>query len=106
MSNVCADLKVMVNHAPLTKSLNIIFTLVLRKNTISMKRKRVIFSTNMASLFCHLFANQKFNSSSLHMKRDLFVVCRYNKSPVLKVNYQKNVTHTTNSAIFSLFCTK
>ena len=31
MSNVCAYLKVMVNHAPLTKSLNIIFTLVLRK---------------------------------------------------------------------------
>ena len=70
------------------------------------KKKRDILSTNMASFFCHLFANQKFNSSSLHMKRDLFVVCRYNKSPVLKVNYQKNVTHTTNSAIFSLFCTK
>ena len=35
MSNVCAYLKVMVNHAPLTKSLNIIFTLVLRK-----KRRR------------------------------------------------------------------
>lgn len=70
------------------------------------KKKRVIFSTNMASLFCHLFANQESSSSSLHMKRDLFVVCRYNKSPVLKVNYQKNVTHTTNSAIFSLFCTK
>ena len=31
MSKVCADLKVMVNHAPLTKSLNIFFTLVLRK---------------------------------------------------------------------------
>ena len=105
MSNVCAYLKVMVNHAPLTKSLNIIFTLVLRKKK-KRKKKRVIFSINMASLFCHLFANQKSNSSSLHMKRDLFVVCGYNKSPVLKVNYQKNVTHTTNSAIFSLFCTK
>ena len=28
MSNVCAYLKVMVNHAPLTKSLNIFFTLI------------------------------------------------------------------------------
>ena len=72
----------------------------------SAKKKRVIFSTNMASLFCHLFANQKSNPSSLHVKRDLFVVCGYNRSPVLKVNYQKNVTHTTNSDIFSLFCTK
>ena len=30
----------------------------------SAKKKRVIFSTNMAPLFCHLFANQKSNSSS------------------------------------------
>ena len=72
----------------------------------SAKKKRVIFSTNMASLFCHLFAKEKSNSSSQHVKRDHFVVCGYNKSPVLKVNYQKNVTHTRNSAIFSLFCTK
>ena len=70
------------------------------------KKKKVIFSTNMASLFCHLSANQKSNPSSLHVKRDLFVVCGYNRSPVLKVNYQKDVTLTTNSAIFSLFCTK
>ena len=39
MSNVCAYLKMMVNHAPLTKSLNIIFTLVLRKKN-RFKRKR------------------------------------------------------------------
>ena len=38
MSNVCAYLKVMVNHAPLTKSLNIFFTLVLRKKN-RFKRK-------------------------------------------------------------------
>ena len=40
MSNVCAYLKVMINHAPLTKSLNIIFTLVLRKKKNRFKRKR------------------------------------------------------------------
>ena len=39
MSNVCAYLKVMVNHAPLTKSLNIIFTLVLRKKKEKKKEK-------------------------------------------------------------------
>ena len=39
MSNVCADLKVMVNHAPLTKSLNIIFTLVLRKKKTDFYEK-------------------------------------------------------------------
>ena len=39
MSNVCAYLKVMVNHAPLTKSLNTIFTLVLRKKKIDFKEK-------------------------------------------------------------------
>ena len=38
------------------------------------KKKRDILSTNMASLFCHLFANQKSNPSCLHMKRDLFIV--------------------------------
>ena len=41
MSNVCADLKVMVNHAPLTKSLNEIFTLVLSKKIyIDLKKKK------------------------------------------------------------------
>ena len=39
MSNVCAYLKVMVNHAPLTKSLNIIFTLVLRKKKTDFYEK-------------------------------------------------------------------
>ena len=39
MSNVCAYLKVMINHAPLTKSLNIIFTLVLRKKKKDLKEK-------------------------------------------------------------------
>ena len=38
------------------------------------KKKRDILSTNMASFFCHLFANQKSNPSCLHMKRDLFIV--------------------------------
>ena len=51
--------------------------------------ERIIFPNNIASLFCHQFANQKSNPCSLHLKRDLFVVCGYNKSPVLKVNYQK-----------------
>ena len=62
---------------PLTKSLNIIFTLVLRKKKslfLNKKKKRGILSTNMASLFCHLFANEKSNPSCLHMKRDLFIV--------------------------------
>ena len=69
------------------------FTLVLRKKKYRFKEKnypeRIIFPTNIASLFCHQFANQKSNACSLHLKRDLFVVCGYNKSPVLKVNYQK-----------------
>ena len=41
---------------------------------LNKKKKRGILSTNMASFFCHLFANEKFNPSCLHMKRDLFIV--------------------------------
>ena len=43
---------------------------------------------------------------AVYIWNEVFLLGGYNKSPVLKVNYQKNVTHTTNSAIFSLFCTK
>ena len=96
MSNVCAYLKVMVNHAPLKilkyKVLKYNFYIgSAKKKNIDLKKKnkRIIFPTNIASLFCHQFANQKSNPSSLYLKRDLFVVCGYNKSPVLKVNYQK-----------------
>ena len=45
-----------------------------KNHCFQRKKEKDILSTNMASLFCHLFANQKSNPSCLHMKRDLFIV--------------------------------
>ena len=67
-----------------------IFYIGSAKKKIDLKEKEKGHLLHQHGLvICHLFANQKSISSSLHMKRDPFVVCGYNKSPVLKVNYQK-----------------
>ena len=72
---------------------------------LNKKKKRGILSTNMVSFFVTCLQTRN-SIQAVYIWNEIFLLCGYNNSPVLKVNYQKNVTHTTNSAIFSLFCTK
>ena len=69
-----------------------------KKKSLFLKKKRK--GTSYPPIWPRYFV------TCLQTRNPIFLLCGYNKSPVVKVNYQKNVTHTTNSAIFSLFCTK
>ena len=90
-------LKVVVNHAPLTNSLTIIFTLVLRKKNIDRKRERKKEKDHLIHhrfILSPAFRPENFLTiqfENLYMNAIFLLCMEYKKSALLKVNYQKHI---------------